>query len=107
MARAARGIRTKLASNASATSLRFRKGRSISATVRLRPTASMLETTKASSATGMILARSSNVPQRLQHGEIFPERLKAVRSTEQGGEDGGVGQEDMSGTFLLRRQPET
>ena len=58
MAKAPKGIKTKLASNAKETSLPLRNGARICPTVRLKPTASMLEITKTSVVIGTALLRS-------------------------------------------------
>ena len=59
MANAASGINTKLASSARKTSLPLRRGAKICRMVRLKPTASILETTKASIVIGTALLRRS------------------------------------------------
>src|SRR4051795_3937177 len=63
MAIAASGISRKFASSARKTSLLFRSGARICPTVRLEPTASMLDTTKHSVAIGTALLKSSMVSQ--------------------------------------------
>src|SRR3954470_23196405 len=60
---AASGISRKFASSARKTSFLFRSGARICPTVRLEPTASMLDTTKHSVAIGTALLRSSMVSQ--------------------------------------------
>src|SRR4030095_7038232 len=42
----------------------------------------------------------------LHHDEISPETLQAVRAAKQCGEDRRVGQQDVSGAFVLRRHPD-
>ena len=42
----------------------------------------------------------------LHHGEIFPEILQAVRAAKQCRENRRVGQQDVSGSFILRRHPD-
>ena len=59
MSRAASGINTKLATSARVTRRALRSGTRICPTVRLKPTASMLDTTNTSNATGTAFARSS------------------------------------------------
>ena len=70
MAKAASGMRTKFASNARQTSLRFRSGSSISLTVRLRPTANMVETTKTRSVIGITLFRNSTCASACERGSL-------------------------------------
>ena len=72
MPMAASGISTKLASRESATSLPFLSGASICATVKLKPTASMLDTTKQSIATGTSLLKSSMVAPQACLGSSRP-----------------------------------
>ena len=99
----------KFASNARQTSLRFRSGSSISPTVRLKPTASMLETTKTRIVIGIILLTNSTgafggecrlwrlAGFRLDRSPGCARSLQAVGATEQGREDCRVGQQDVAG----------
>ncbi len=43
-----------------------------------------------------------------RHGcEVLPERFQRLHSTKQRGEDGGIGEENVSGTLSIGRHPNT
>src|SRR5437867_2897023 len=114
MASAPNGIRTKFASSASDTSRRLRSGAAICFTVRLKPTASMLETTKTSIVAGTALLRysictsgSAKATRCSFHlGEIPPEVRQAVGAPEERREVGVVDQQNVPGAWVLRRHPD-
>src|SRR5678815_1957215 len=100
---------TKFASTASVRSLPLRSGVTISRTVRLKPTASMLDTTKVSMAMGTALAKASKrflqestqllstayvgCPRyiALHPRQVSPEVRQAIRAAEQRRENRRIG----------------
>src|SRR5512134_1131451 len=108
---AASGASTKFAISDSATSRGFLSGAIIWPTVRLRPTPSVLETTKTTTARLEPLISSSvkltlRVSPSLHPREIAPEILEALRAAEQRREVRGIDDQDVAGPVSLRRHPE-
>src|SRR3954454_11012141 len=119
---AASGISRKFASSARKTSLLFRSGARICPTVRLEPTASMLDTTKQRVAIGTALLKSSMVsdaylargrsgrrrdcPSRSHPCQIPPEVHQTVGSAKQSREDRRVRHQDVAGAGVLGRHPD-
>src|SRR3954466_1986005 len=117
MRKAPIGIRTKFAISASVTRRTSRKGATICLTVRLNPTASMLDTTNTSTVIGITLLSASTRALRgasrfhicrafLTGSKILPESLQALRAAEESREDRRVRQKNIAGAVTRRGHPE-